>query len=227
MLKIDFHTHTAEDPQDRIAYSARALIDRAAGLGFDALAVTNHNAVTYDDDLRAYAAAKGLLLLPGAELTMEGCHVLVINPRFPVGPEIRYSLSDIERLKTPDSLFIAPHPFFVIFQSLGKRLPPLLPFFDAVEFASYYNRLVNFNAPAARLAAESGKPLVGTSDAHTVWQFGRTFALVDADKNLPSIIAAVKAGRLEYRSRPVSLWIMARIVAKLFSWRKIRRLFER
>ena len=68
---------------------------------------------------------------------------------------------------------------------------------------------------------------MGTSDAHTAWQFGRTYALVDADKNLPSIIAAVKAGRLEYRSRPVSLWIMARIVARLFSWRKIRRLFER
>jgi hypothetical protein len=158
---------------------------------------------------------------------MEGCHVLVINPRFPVGPGIRYRLSDLERLKTPDSLFIAPHPFFVIFQSLGKRLPPLLPLFDAVEFASYYNRLVDFNKPALRLAAECGKPLVGTSDAHTDWQFGRTFALVDAEKDLASIIAAVKAGRLEYRTRPVSLWIMIRIVARLFSWRKIRRLFER
>jgi predicted metal-dependent phosphoesterase TrpH len=227
MLKIDFHTHTAEDPQDRIAYSARDLIDRAAAKGFDALAVTNHNAVTYGDDLRKYAAAKGLLLLPGAELTMENRHILVINPRFPVGPGIRYSLSDLARIKTPDSLFIAPHPFFIIFQSLGKRLPPLLPFFDAIEFASYYNRLVNFNAPAVRLAAASGKPLVGTSDAHTEWQFGRTYALVDADKDLASIIAAVKAGRLEYRTRPLSLWLMLRIVAEMFSWRKIRRLFER
>jgi predicted metal-dependent phosphoesterase TrpH len=86
---------------------------------------------------------------------------------------------------------------------------------------------VNFNAPAVRLAAAAGKPLVGTSDAHTEWQFGRTYALVDADKDLASIIAAVKAGRLEYRTRPVSLWLMARIVAELFSWRKIKRLFER
>jgi hypothetical protein len=81
--------------------------------------VTNHNAVTYGDDLRKYAAAKGVLLLPGAEITVEHRHILVINPRFPVGPGIRYSLSDLARLKTPDSLFIAPHPFFIIFQSLG------------------------------------------------------------------------------------------------------------
>ncbi len=46
MLKIDLHTHSGEDPQDRIGYSTRELIDRAATLGFDALAVTNHNART-------------------------------------------------------------------------------------------------------------------------------------------------------------------------------------
>jgi predicted metal-dependent phosphoesterase TrpH len=226
MLKIDFHTHTAEDPQDRIPYSARDLIDRAAGLGFDALAITNHNSLTYGADLRAYAESRGLLLLPGAEITAEGCHILVINPGFPVAPDIRYRLSEIPGLKTPDSLFIAPHPFFAIFQSLRSRLFPLLPVFDAVEFASYYNRVVDFNAKAVRLAAESGKPLVGTSDCHTAWQFGRTYALVDAEKTLASIIAAVKAGRMEYRTRPISLLTMARIVLSMLSVRKLRRLFE-
>ncbi len=165
MLKIDFHTHTAEDPQDRIRYSARDLIDRAGRLGFDALAVTNHNALTYGDDLRAYAESKGLLLLPGTELTVEGCHILVINPRFPVAPDIRYRLAEISGLKTPDSLFIAPHPFFSIFQSLRSRLYPLLPEFDAIEFASYYNRVVDFNAKAVRLAAEAGKPWSGPRTA--------------------------------------------------------------
>jgi predicted metal-dependent phosphoesterase TrpH len=227
MLKIDFHTHTAEDPQDRIAYSARALIDRAAAFGFDALAVTNHNRITYGDDLRAYAASKGIVLLPGAEITAEGCHVLIINPSFPVGPEIRYTLADLRRLKTPDSLFIAPHPYFHIFQSLRGRLRPLLPVIDAIEFASYYNRWVNFNARAVRLAAETGKPLVGTSDCHTAWQFGRAYSLVDADKDQASIIAAVKAGRIEFRARPLSLWSMGRIVLILISFRKIVRLIER
>jgi predicted metal-dependent phosphoesterase TrpH len=226
MLKIDFHTHTAEDPQDRISYSARDLINRAAAAGFEALAVTNHNAVTWDADLAAYAGTKGLLLLPGVELTMEGCHVLVINPGFAVEPGRRYVLADIPRLKTPESLFIAPHPFFIIFQSLGRRLEPLLPYFDAIEFGSYYNRLINFNRPALRLAARSGKPVVATSDCHTSWQFGRGYALVDAEKSLPAIVAAVKAGRIENHTAPISLWTMARVVAKFFSWHKIKRLFE-
>ena len=34
MLKIDFHTHTADDPHDRIPYTTEQLIDRAAVLGY-------------------------------------------------------------------------------------------------------------------------------------------------------------------------------------------------
>ena len=225
MLKVDLHTHSNEDPQDRIGYSTRDLIDRAAALGFDALAVTNHNALTYDAGLIAYASAKNVLLLPGAELTVQGCHVLVINPGFHVSPRLRYTLSDLPRLKTPDSLFVAPHPFFAIFQSLGRRLFPLLPVFDAVEFASYYNRLIDFNRRGLRIARAAGKPLLATSDCHTLRQFGRTYALIDAEPTQASIIAAVKAGRLDIKSSPISVLNMARVVTKLFSPAKLARLF--
>ncbi len=168
MLKVDLHTHSGDDPQDRIRYSSLDLIDRAARLGFQALAITNHNAITLSPELSDHAAARDILLLPGVEITAEGCHVLVINPEFPVSPHDRFLLSDIPRLRTPGSLFIAPHPYFVIFQSLGKRVEALLPYFDAIELGSYFNRLIDFNRPARRLAARSGKPLIATSDCHTV-----------------------------------------------------------
>jgi predicted metal-dependent phosphoesterase TrpH len=226
MLKVDLHTHSGDDPQDPIRYTSRDLIDRAAELGFAALAITNHNALTHTAELAAYASGRGLLLLPGAEMTIEGGHVLVINPEFPVGPGLRYTLADIPRLRTPDSLWIAPHPYFAIFQSLGRRIEDLLPLFDAIEIGSFHNRLIDFNRKARRLAARSGKPLVGTSDCHTRYQFGRTYSLVQADKSMASIIAAVKAGRLEVRTAPVPLARMAFIVAGQFSLRKLGRLFE-
>ena len=43
MMKVDLHTHSADDPSDRIAYTTHELIDRAAVLGFDALAITLHD----------------------------------------------------------------------------------------------------------------------------------------------------------------------------------------
>jgi len=226
VLKVDLHTHTGGDPQDRIRYSSRALIDRAARLGFQALAITNHNAVSHSEDLAAHAAGRGLLLLPGAEITAEGCHILVINPRFPVDPARRYALADIPRLKTPDSLWIAPHPYFFIFQSLGRRVEELLPHFDAIEIGSFHNRLIDFNRPARRLAARSGKPLIGTSDCHTRLQMGRTYSLIEADLSMASIIAAVKAGRVEVRTSPLPLTLMAAVIASQFSFRKLGRLWK-
>ena len=43
VLKVELHSHTADDPHDRIPYSTTQLIDRAAALGYDALAITLHD----------------------------------------------------------------------------------------------------------------------------------------------------------------------------------------
>ena len=59
MLKVDLHLHTADDPIDRISYSSTALIDRAARLGFDALAITLHDCQLDDRRLSAYARERG------------------------------------------------------------------------------------------------------------------------------------------------------------------------
>ena len=86
-LKADFHMHTKDDPQDYkfVRHSAEELIDHAASLKFQVLSITNHDKITYSPYLREYAAHRGILLLPGAEATIEGKHVLIINYLGPLG----------------------------------------------------------------------------------------------------------------------------------------------
>jgi|TARA_B100001964_G_scaffold243286_1_gene320754 predicted metal-dependent phosphoesterase TrpH len=43
VLKVELHTHAAGDPEDAIPYGPTELIDRAAALGYDAVALTLHN----------------------------------------------------------------------------------------------------------------------------------------------------------------------------------------
>ncbi len=209
-LKVDFHTHTAEDPKDRIAYGARRLIDRAAELGYDALALTNHFEVSSTPELESYAGRRGILLLPGAELTLARKHVVVINP-----PLRRYprngSLDDLPGLAGPDRLVIAPHPFHHGFRSLQKKTLEHLDRFDALEFSSFYNHLVNMSRTTRAVAERAGKPLVGSSDCHNIWQFGTTWSEVDAEKDLGALVRAVKAGRVRVRTTPLSLWTMFRV----------------
>jgi predicted metal-dependent phosphoesterase TrpH len=211
-LKVDFHTHTGDDPQDYINFSSEQLLDRAADEGFDAVAITNHHIVTFSQALEKYAAERGILLLTGVELTLSGRHVLIINPDPEVDLGIR-SLRDLARIRSDRNLIIAPHPFYPGSKCLRSRLEEYISSFDAVEFSFFYNHLINRNNRAVRVAEAHGKPIVGSSDCHNIWQVGYTYSLVEAEKNIPSIIAAVKSGKVEVATTPLSLPTMMRVAA--------------
>lgn len=209
-LKVDFHTHTADDPEDYINFSSEDLIDRAAALGYDAIVITNHDVVTNRPGLADHAAARGLLLIPGIELKLSGKHVVVVNPPFDRNPGLD-SLAALPGLSTPSSLVIAPHPFYPGLKCLRSKLAEHIDGFDAIEFSFFYSRLINPNRKAVAAARAAEKPLVGSSDCHNIWQVGLTYSLVEAEKNIPSIVAAVKAGKVEVGTSPLSLPQMFRI----------------
>lgn len=190
-------------------------------MGFDAIAITNHNAVLQNPDIEAYAEKKGLLLIPGMEADFSNKHVLILDPDFQVNPSGR-SLEELSKIKSHENLIIAPHPFYSGFKSLESELLTHIQHFDAIEFVQYYNRHINFNKKAVEIAAQFKKPLIGTSDCHFLWQFGKTFSLVEAEKDIRSIFAAVKSGKIEIVSKPVSLFTMARVMIT-FTWRRLFR----
>lgn len=202
-LKIDFHTHTAEDPEETIRHTGQELIDRAYRLGFDAVCITNHNAVSSNGYLRDYARERGILLLPGAEICVEGKHVLVVNAREKI-LEAR-TFDDLRRLRTPDCLVVAPHPYFPGLYSLFWKMRRNIDAFDAIEFSWFYHSHINFNLFAVRAAAEFGLPLVCTSDCHKLEKFGSAYSLVEAERDVESIIDAVRAGRIEIAANPLKL----------------------
>lgn len=203
MLKIDLHLHTADDPLDDIRHDAPALIDRAADLGFDALALTLHDRQFADARVTAYARERGIVLVPGTERTIAGKHVLMLN--FPAdAAERARTFDDIADLKArSNGLVVAPHPYFpatVCLRGLLDRYPAL---FDAVEWSWVWMRGINFNARAARWARKHGKPLVGNSDLHDLRQLGRTYSLVDAEPDPDAICEAIRRGRVALATAPV------------------------
>src|ERR1700726_1935186 len=78
-IKVDLHIHTVDDPKDVIDYSAHQLLERARELGFGVLAITLHDAVFNRPEIFADAAAMGILLIPAAEMRLEGADVIVLN----------------------------------------------------------------------------------------------------------------------------------------------------
>src|SRR5213080_4221683 len=93
-IKVDLHIHTLDDPKDVIDYSAHQLLERAKTLGFGVLAITLHDAVFDRPEVFADAARLGILLIPAAEMRLEGADVILLN----VAPD------EIESLRTLDDL---------------------------------------------------------------------------------------------------------------------------
>src|SRR5437868_2655334 len=120
-LKVELHTHTSDDPLDVIPHDAPALIDRAAALGYQALAITLHERYLDPAPLRSYAVARGVVLIPGVERSIAGKHVLLIG--FSAAAERVSTFEDLARLKDHErGIVVAPHPFFPERTCLGGAL---------------------------------------------------------------------------------------------------------
>jgi predicted metal-dependent phosphoesterase TrpH len=198
-LKVDFHLHSKDDIKDRIPHSNETLIDEAARQGYDVISITNHDGVTYSPRLTDYAKERGILLIPGCEAKIQNKHVLLYN-----FDSICSSFDQVREKKDKNNLVIAPHPFYPARASLNGVLMRYLDAFDALEYCHYHHEWINFNKKAADLSQEKNIPMVGTSDTHQLFQLGLTYSLIEAEKDMIAVFEAIKQGKTEIFTRPLS-----------------------
>ncbi|HSC28617.1 MAG TPA: PHP-associated domain-containing protein [Vicinamibacterales bacterium] len=229
MLKVELHAHTDADPEDRIPHTTAELIERAASLGYNALAVTLHDRYFDPAEWEPYARARGLVLLPGIERTIGHRHVLLIN--FPPDCAHVRSFAEIAELKAAaGGLVIAPHPFYPVRSALRSWMDRHATIIDAVEFNAMYTRALDFNRRAAAWARKHDKPLVGNTDLHRLRQMGTTYSLIDARPDPGAICAAIRAGKVELRTEPLSPLRAGRIYCGMVAGGlegKVRRMLRR
>jgi predicted metal-dependent phosphoesterase TrpH len=230
-IKADLHIHTLDDPLDALDYSAHQLLERARTLGFRVLAITLHDAVFDRPDVFADAANMGMLLIPAAEVRLEGADVILLNVSAEEIAPLR-TLDDLAALrqKRGSSLFtIAPHPFYVLGGSIGERLFERIDLFDAIELCHFWTRLFNPNKRAIELAERFGKPLIATSDAHQLHAFGSNYTSIaqPAELTVESVLAVLRSGRLSLTNPPCSIIDLLSTIYFVFvvhPWRRRKRL---
>ena len=218
VLKLDFHLHTIDDPEDQhIRHTPQELIDKAALLGYDVLAITLHNKQLWENSILAYAKSKGILLLPGVEREIEGSHVLLINFKAEEVIAIK-SFADLARFKNENNLVIAAHPYYPNSVCLQDDLLKHWNLFDAVECSGFFHKLWNPNHKTLTIANERGKPIIGNSDTHTLEQFGTIWTEVVAEPNAEAIVQALKTGKGIVKSRPLKSFEMLKIGVKVIGY---------
>jgi len=207
-IKVDLHIHTLDDPKDALDYSAHELLERAAALGFRVLAITLHDAVFDRPEVFADAARMGILLIPAAEMRLEGADVILLNVNRAEIESLR-TLEDLAALRSRRgrSLFtIAPHPFYVLGGSIGGKLIEKIDCFDAIELCHFWGRFLNPNRRAVEVAQRFGKPLIATSDAHQLHAFGANYTSIPrpAELTVENVISALRSAPLQVTNPPCS-----------------------
>jgi len=214
VLKVELHAHSSDDPQDAIPHTTAQLIDRAARLGYQALAITLHDRQLDVRSHRSHAADRGITLIPGVERTIRGKHVLLLN--FRRGAEDVSNFDELATLKVREpGLVIAAHPFFPGRSCLRGLVHRYADLFDAIEYNGMFTERINFNIPAEQWARTYDKPLVGNGDIHRLRQLDTTYSLVDAESDPDSICEAVRDNRVTMMARPHSFLTASGVIAEL------------
>ncbi|MBD3330660.1 PHP domain-containing protein [Candidatus Peregrinibacteria bacterium] len=206
MLKCQFHCHTGEDITHALPFSAKELISHASKKGFEVVAITNHRKFFFNEDIKKHAEKHNILLIPGIELEIRRKHIICLN----VDEDIERvkSFEDLKKYKKshPDCFIMAAHPFFPGFISLKKLLLKHIDIFDGIELSYAHTKVINFNRKAAHTAKKFYKPLVATSDSHSIKNLSDGYIKLDAQKNIKSVIENLKKNRIKNISPPVSIW---------------------
>ena len=220
-LKAELHSHCSMDPVDyKICHQTpEQLIEKAACLGYDVLAITCHDLDIWNLPLADYAKEHGITLIPAMEVSTEGIrHTLVYN--FRAEAEEINTIAKIRDRRREDTLVVAAHPYFPSRKCLGKLVEENIDVFDAIENSSFYVPGLDFNRKARRVAGIHEKPMVGNGDVHLLWQLGRTFSWIYAEQNVVDVLSAVKKGLVRVETRPIAYWDVPRFwgTALLRSW---------
>lgn len=226
-LKCQFHIHTAGDPLDSLLYEPKELIKEAARQNYDVIAITCHRRVLFSKHLQKYASKKGILLLPGIETEIKKQHIIIINAHTDI-----YNVATFDELRAyktshPESLIIAPHPFFPGPTSLKKNLITNIDIFDAIEYSYFYTKTVNFNTSAVEVAKKFNKPLIATSDCHVLRYLDQAHCLIDSAKNIHNIISSIKQNRVKNIHKPLKIKELFSLMYEIFIAMTFRKIFNK
>lgn len=209
--RIELHSHCKGDPVDTyLGYTLFQHIDRAKEAGLDAIAVTWHRKVCAVPEAFEYARERNVLLISGMEAEIKRRHLVVLNlaegdlPGEPTWNQVRAL-----RLRKPEVLVLAPHPFYPHPSCLNSMMNENPDCIDAVEWCGIHVHWIpawmNPNLRAARWAQRHGKTLVACSDAHSLATIGRNASVVEADElSVAAVMAGVRAGRVTFERRSLA-----------------------
>jgi predicted metal-dependent phosphoesterase TrpH len=200
VLSVELHAHSSlsYDGRDPVEH----LLESAAAVGLDGLAVTDHDEIDASLAAADLAPEYGLVGIPGMEVTSAAGHVLALGVTELVPAGLSFQEA-IEEIHGQGGIAVVPHPFQKSRSGvLAKISQEELTAADAIEV--FNSRLLTgrANRRAERFAHRHNLPVTAGSDAHICEMIGRGVTHVDTDKrSAAAILAAIREGHTSVEGR--------------------------
>jgi predicted metal-dependent phosphoesterase TrpH len=194
VLSVELHCHSA------LSYDGRdpveLLLEQAAAVGLDAIAVTDHDEIDASLEAADKASEYGLLGIPGMEVTSAAGHVLALGVEEAVPQGLSFA-ETLTRIRQLGGLAVVPHPFQESRSGVMANVDrDTLATADAIEV--YNSRLLTgrANRQAERFAKEYSLPMTAGSDAHISEMVGQAVTKVETDgeETVDAILDAIRRG---------------------------------
>jgi Predicted metal-dependent phosphoesterases (PHP family) len=194
VLRVELHAHSERSHDGRDPVDL--LLEQAAGVELDALAVTDHDAIDASIEAAEKASDYGLVGIIGMEVTSAVGHILALGIEDLVPSGLSYD-ETLDRIHEQGGIAVVPHPFQKSRHGVAPHVTDdQLASADALEV--YNSRLFTgrSNRQAETFAVERGLPMTAGSDAHISELVGQAVTEVGADEaTADAILDAISAGR--------------------------------
>jgi predicted metal-dependent phosphoesterase TrpH len=194
VLSAELHAHSALSYDGRD--SVELLLEQAASVGLDAIAITDHDEIDASLSAVERAPEYGLVAIPGMEVTSRAGHVLALGVDRAIEPGLSFD-ETLERIHDRGGVAVVPHPFQESRSGVMANISAeQLRQADAIEV--YNSRLLTgrSNRQAERFARRNNVPMTAGSDAHISEMVGQAVTRLDAEAaTVPAILDAIREGR--------------------------------
>ena len=194
MLKMDSHIHSKYSPDSES--SLDDIIKVADKKNIDIIAISDHNTVDGTSEIIKKTKDTSILAIPSIEISSSKGHILgfgceEIVPR-DLSPE-----ETIDRIHDLGGLAIIPHPYCFYRHGLLHNTSYENLKIDAIETKNARFIVGYCNRKAKKLSQNEKIPALGASDAHYYKFIGDCYSLIDCEKDIDSVMKAIKNNRIE------------------------------
>ena len=189
---MDSHIHSEYSPDSNSKIDD--ILETAQKRDIDIIAISDHNTVDGTSEVMAKTRNTDILAIPSIEVSSTLGHILGFGCEENI-PRDLSPQETIDRIHDLGGLAIIPHPYCFYRHGLLCKIDYKELKIDAIETKNARFIVGYCNGKAKNLSKKENIPELGASDAH-YWKFvGDCYSLIDAEKDIDSVLKSIKKGK--------------------------------